>query len=112
MGGSETPAPAGVEPTVKYHPYYFGILTSPCISREGTVAGGQFDWGGCLNLEGRPDGNIRGKPGCMLGSPVYLAVLPEGSENLTSADNQQGSSSFSEPLNDYTPGGLEERSMI
>jgi len=110
VGGFEVPALAGMEPTVKYHPYSFEILTSSCESRKGTVAGGQFDWGGCLNLVGRPDGNIRGKSGCMLGSPVYLAVLfiyiIHKSENLTSADNQQGSPCFSGPLNDYTPGGL------
>ena len=48
MGGFEVPALAGMEPTVKYHPYSFEILTSPRESGEETVAGGQFDWGGCL----------------------------------------------------------------
>ena len=48
MGGFEVSALAGMEPTVKYHPYSFEILTSSCESRKGTVAGGQFDWGGCL----------------------------------------------------------------
>ena len=48
MGGYEALALVGAEPSVKYHPYSFEILTSSCQSRKGTVAGGQFDWGGFL----------------------------------------------------------------
>jgi hypothetical protein len=45
-------APAGAEPTLKYHPSYSGILTCSRISGKGTLPGGQFDWGGRL-----PNGN-------------------------------------------------------
>ena len=39
------------------------------------MSGGQFDWGGRLK-KGRPGGNVRGKSGCMLGSPFSnLALL-------------------------------------
>ena len=48
MGGFEAQTPVWVEPSVKYHSYYFEILTSVCESRQGTVGGGQFDWGSCL----------------------------------------------------------------
>ena len=39
---------------VKYHPYCVKILTFWSESTEGTVVGGQFDWGGSLlkNNEG------------------------------------------------------------
>ena len=33
---------------MKYHSYSFEILTHTCEARLETVAGGQFDWGGCL----------------------------------------------------------------
>ena len=42
----EALALARAEPTVKYHPHFIKILTSYCESSGGTVAGGQFDWGG------------------------------------------------------------------
>ena len=48
MGGYEVLIPVRMEPLVKYHSYYFEILTSVCESRQGTVGGGQFDWGSCL----------------------------------------------------------------
>ena len=48
MGGFESRIPVRDEPTVKYHSCYFEILTHVCETRLGTVAGGQFDWGGCL----------------------------------------------------------------
>jgi hypothetical protein len=37
---------------LKYHPWRALALTPACISRWGTAAGGQFDWGGRL-----PKGN-------------------------------------------------------
>jgi hypothetical protein len=33
---------------LRYHPCYSGALTQVCGTRLGTVAGGQFDWGGRL----------------------------------------------------------------
>ena len=41
-----------VEPTLKYHPGLFEVLTLIRESGSGTVHGGQFDWGGLL-----PKGN-------------------------------------------------------
>ena len=35
----------GKEPSLKYHPSLFLVLTS---RKRGTVPGGQFNWGGCL----------------------------------------------------------------
>ena len=43
---------AVVEPTLKYHPDLFEVLTLIRESGSGTVHGGQFDWGGLL-----PKGN-------------------------------------------------------
>ena len=37
-----------VEPTLKYHPGVFEVLTLAPESGLGTVYGGQFDWGGLL----------------------------------------------------------------
>jgi hypothetical protein len=37
-----------MEPTLKYHPGLFEVLTMACESRSGTVHGRQFDWGGLL----------------------------------------------------------------
>ena len=37
-----------VEATLKYHPWFFGILTRTPISGAETVSDGQFDWGGSL----------------------------------------------------------------
>ena len=48
MGGCETGTPVSVEPTLKYHPDLFEVLTLIRESGSGTVHGGQFDWGGCL----------------------------------------------------------------
>ncbi len=42
------PSSGGMEPTVKYHPFLVGVLTLLSESARGTVAGGQFDWGGRL----------------------------------------------------------------
>ena len=33
---------------MKYHPVLCGVLTRVRQTRQGTVAGGQFDWGGRL----------------------------------------------------------------
>ena len=41
-----------MEPSLKYHPDLFEVLTMACESRSGTVHGRQFDWGGLL-----PKGN-------------------------------------------------------
>ena len=37
-----------MEPTLKYHPGAFEVLTQAAESRSGTVHGRQFDWGGLL----------------------------------------------------------------
>ena len=37
-----------MEPTLKYHPDHVWNLTSTSESWRGTVAAGQFDWGGLL----------------------------------------------------------------
>jgi hypothetical protein len=36
------------EPSLKYHPCYVSHLTLTRESGQGTVLGGQFDWGGLL----------------------------------------------------------------
>ena len=36
------------EPSLKYHPCYISHLTLTRESGQGTVLGGQFDWGGLL----------------------------------------------------------------
>ena len=56
MGGFEALALARAEPTVKYHPHCTIILTLTSESRQKTVSGGQFDWGGSLlkSNEGAP----------------------------------------------------------
>ena len=36
------------EPSLKYHPCYVSHLTLTHESGQGTVLGGQFDWGGLL----------------------------------------------------------------
>ena len=48
MGGVEVGALVLMEPTLKYHPCFVGILTQNRESGLGTVSGGQFDWGGRL----------------------------------------------------------------
>ncbi len=48
MGGFEALALAGVEPSVKYHPYLTRVLTHSCESSWETMPDGQFDWGGYL----------------------------------------------------------------
>ena len=48
MGDFEAGALASVESSVKYHPFYIEALTLRLESGEGTVVGGQFDWGGLL----------------------------------------------------------------
>jgi hypothetical protein len=48
VGGVDPPVPAGGEPTVKYHPVCIRHLTLTRESGQGTVLGGQFDWGGLL----------------------------------------------------------------
>ncbi len=48
MGGVDLPVLAGREPTVKYHPVCIRRLTLFRESGQGTVLGGQFDWGGLL----------------------------------------------------------------
>ncbi len=48
MGGFEAGMLVPVEPTLKYHPGVFEVLTLILESGLGTVHGGQFDWGGLL----------------------------------------------------------------
>ena len=48
MGGFETRTLVLVEPTLKYHPDLFEVLTMARESGSGTVHGRQFDWGGLL----------------------------------------------------------------
>ena len=52
MGGWEPAASAAGEPLVKYHPDGACVLTRAAEARQGTAAGGEFDWGGRL-----PNGN-------------------------------------------------------
>ena len=40
--------PVSMEPPLKYHPCFVGILTWAPESGLGTLSGGQFDWGGRL----------------------------------------------------------------
>ena len=37
-----------VEPSLKYHPCFVGVLTRAVNPVRGTVLSGQFDWGGLL----------------------------------------------------------------
>ncbi len=48
MGGDDLAVSAVKEPTLKYHPCAVGYLTLTRESGQGTVLGGQFDWGGFL----------------------------------------------------------------
>ena len=48
MGGADPSVPAEGEPLVKYHPVCIRHLTLTRESGQGTVLGGQFDWGGLL----------------------------------------------------------------
>ncbi len=48
MGGVDPSVLAEGEPTVKYHPVCIRHLTLTRESGQGTVLGGQFDWGGLL----------------------------------------------------------------
>ena len=48
MGGAEARLLGRVEPTVKYHSCSIRILTLYRESGQGTVRGGQFNWGGFL----------------------------------------------------------------
>ena len=44
----EAGAPASVEASLGYHPGRIEVLTCHRETGEGTVSGGQFDWGGRL----------------------------------------------------------------
>ena len=48
MGGVDPLVQARGEPTVKYHPVCIRRLTLFRESGQGTLLGGQFDWGGLL----------------------------------------------------------------
>ena len=50
-----------MESTLKYHSYYVKILTGFRESGSGTVAGGQFDWGGLLL---KSNGGVQRLPQC------------------------------------------------
>ena len=72
MGGFEAGSLDSVEPTLKYHPGLFEILTLAPESGLGTVHGRQFDWGGLLP---KCNGGVRRYP-----SPDI--PHPEGYKNL------------------------------
>ena len=48
MGDWETGSSGSVESTLGYHPVSTGILTGHHEAGDGTLLGGQFDWGGRL----------------------------------------------------------------
>ena len=48
MGDWEVQASACMESTLGYHSWSAGILTCGFESSQGTLLGGQFDWGGRL----------------------------------------------------------------
>ena len=56
MGGFEAGTLVPVEPTLKYHPGLFEVLTMARESGSGTVHGRQFDWGGLLT---KGNGGVR-----------------------------------------------------
>ena len=56
VGGFEAWTLDRVEPTLKYHPGLFEVLTMACESRSGTVHGRKFDWGGLLQ---KSNGGVR-----------------------------------------------------
>ena len=61
MGGFEALLSGGVEPPLKYHPWYVSHLTATRESGRGTVLGGQFDWGGLLL---KSNGGVQRYPQC------------------------------------------------
>ena len=74
MGGCEALALVGVESTLKYHPECIRILTlCRYPAREQCQVGSLT--GAVASIVGRPDGDIRGKPGCMLESPFLSFEL-------------------------------------
>ena len=78
MGGWEAPTLVGVEPTLGYHPWCSGVLTVDRYPAIGKCQVGSLT-GAVASKVGRPDGNIRGKPGYMLESPsLNSAVLRSG----------------------------------
>ena len=48
MGAGEPETPVSGEATLRYHPGRTFVLTEAGLSRLGTAAGGEFDWGGRL----------------------------------------------------------------
>jgi hypothetical protein len=48
VGAFEAASLGVVEATLKYHPWFLGILTRTPESGAETVSDGQFDWGGSL----------------------------------------------------------------
>ena len=48
MGDEETDTPVFEESPLGYHPSCIGFLTGWRETADGTVSGGQFDWGGRL----------------------------------------------------------------
>ena len=118
IGGRLQSAPCGGGGgTVEIPPFSDSVSNRAPLSGAGTAAAGQFDWGGRLDRDtnvGRSDGNIRGKPGCMLESPSRdLCMYPlhagvvsavsgatrlqtEGSENALRCGQSAGKSFFDE----------------
>ena len=75
MGGFEARALARVEPPVKYHPATCEVLTKMRKTLSGTVAGGQFDWGGRLR---KSNGGARKVPSARSVLALW-SVTAEGS---------------------------------
>jgi hypothetical protein len=61
VGGFEVPALAGMEPSLKYHPYCIRILILSLETGQETMPGGQFDWGGFLL---KSNGGVQRFPQC------------------------------------------------
>ena len=59
MGDFEAPASADVESTLEYHPGDIGSLTCGFETSQGTMAVGQFDWGGRLQ---KGNGGVQRSP--------------------------------------------------
>ena len=74
MGGLEVPTPVGMEPSLEYHPYDIEVLTLTLESEQGTVPGGQFDWGGCLL---KRNGGAQRFPQCVWQSHVECKGIRE-----------------------------------
>ena len=75
MGGVDSTLPGVLEPSVRDHSGKARILMAILESGRLTVSGGQFDWGGRLNIMGRFYCKIEGKFGYMLEHPFSINLL-------------------------------------